>query len=311
MSHTSRPGLFRRLKLYLSMVRYGNAHNRDFAREHYEFFCRMREDLRDRVGELEGLRVLDVGCGKMMWLTLLLHSAGARVTGIDTEWVDPARTFGKYWGILRANGLERVLRTLVWDALYARSYYRELVRVCPFGVRFDAVDGRRMSATDLAFDDDTFDLVVSHEVFEHLDDVPATLAELQRVMKPEAVTYIYTHSFTSISGGHHIAWKYPHTEPSDTVPPWDHLRENRYPDIPSWINRWREPQYREAFERRLEVLDWIHTAREAEALLTPALRQELAEYSEEELLTKGFITVARPLKPNAGRPAPDHDTHND
>ena len=24
-------------------------------------------------------RILDVGCGKMMWLTLLLHSAGARV----------------------------------------------------------------------------------------------------------------------------------------------------------------------------------------------------------------------------------------
>ena len=292
--HSEKPSPLRRLKLYWSMVRYGNAHNQDFAAEHYEFFCGLREFIRPRLGELEGLRVLDVGCGKMMWLTLLLHSAGAKVTGIDTEWVEPGFSLTKYWGLLRANGPERALRTLIWDGLYARSYYAALRRVCPFEVRFEGADARRMSATELDFEDDTFDLVVSHEVFEHLPDVDGALQELRRVMKPQGLTYIYTHNYTSISGGHHIAWKYPDTEPSKSVPPWDHLRENLFPDIPSWINRWREHQYRQAFDRDFQVLDWIHTHREAEALLTPEIRSELGEYSEEELLTKGFITVARP-----------------
>ena len=289
-----RPGLLQKLKLYLSMVRYANAHNRDFAREHYEFFRRMEEELRPELGQLEGLRVLDVGCGKTMWLTLLLHSCGAKVTGIDTEWTEPVRSLSKYLALIRSNGLERSLRTLVWDLLYARPYYQELNRICPFELNFEGVDARRASVSELDFDDKTFDLVVSHEVFEHLEDVDASLAEVRRVLKPDGLTFIYTHNFTSISGGHHIAWKYPDTEPSETVPAWDHLRDNRFPTIPSWINRWREHDYKEAFERHYEVLRWIPWSREGEALLTAKIREELADYSEDELLTKGFVTMARP-----------------
>ena len=70
-----------RAGLYLSMVHYGLRHNRDFAHEHVAFFS----TLRDYMGELEGLRVLDVGCGKSYWLTLLAASAGAVASGIDTE----------------------------------------------------------------------------------------------------------------------------------------------------------------------------------------------------------------------------------
>lgn len=296
MSAPSRPSLRRRLALYVSMLRYGHAHSHDFAREHYEFFVRMRRDVERLLGPLEGLRVLDVGCGKSMWLTLLLRSVGARVTGIDTEWVEPGQGLAKYGRILRANGLERAARTLVWDALYARPYYRTLARICPFPLRFDDVDARKMSVTELDFDDATFDLVVSHEVFEHLSDVEGALRELRRILEPDGLTYIYVHNYTSLSGGHHIAWKYPDLEPSRVVPPWDHLRENVAPDIPSWINRWREHQYRAAFEREFEVLDWIHTEREGAALLEPDIRRELSTYSEEELLTKGFIAVARPIR---------------
>ena len=115
-------------------------------------------------------------------------------------------------------------------------------------------------------------------------------------MKPDATTYIYVHSFTSISGGHHIAWKYPDTEPSDEVPPWDHLRDKRFPDIPSWVNGLREHEYREVFEQFFEIEDWFPTHREGEALLTTEIREELADYTEAELLTKGFVVVARPKR---------------
>lgn len=279
-----------KLGLYLSMLHYGSACSGDFAREHYAFFDRMIE----HVGEVRGLRVLDVGCGKSYWLTLLLASAGANATGIDTEVVQPGRHLGKYLDIARRNGAERALRTFIWEFMFARPYYDRLARESPFPLRFDMVDARPTGGAAMDFPDDTFDLVVSHEVFEHIRDVPAVLADLHRVMKPGARTYIYVHNYTSLSGGHHIAWKHPDTAPSKVVPPWDHLRERRYPDIPSWLNGLRERDYRAAFEERFDVLDWFPLGEEGRALLTPALREELNAYSEEELLKKGFVVVATP-----------------
>lgn len=292
-----------RLRLYLSMVRYGNAHNRDFAHEHYAFFADMQVRLQEHVGDLRGLRVLDLGCGKAFWLTLLLHSWGACATGIDTELVTPGRSLGKYAGILHRNGPERALRTLFWDMAYATPYYRELEAVCPFPLHFERVDVRQMSITSLDLADDTFDLVVSHEVFEHLPDIASALRSLHRILKPGGMTYIYVHNYTSLSGGHHIAWKYPDSEPSTVVPPWDHLRENRYPEIPSWINRLRMQDYQTAFKEQFEILHWLPTNTEGESLLTPEIQAELSDYSEEELLAKGFIVIARPSKDHTDRVA--------
>lgn len=288
-----------RLGLYLSMVHYGLAHNRDFARENYEFFSRMRE----YVGDLEGRRVLDVGCGKSYWLSLLMHSAGARVTGVDTEVVEPGTSAGKYLRIWRANGFERSLRTFVWETIFARPYYRALAELCDFELHFDGLDLRATDGVRLDLPDKSIDLVVSHEVFEHIAELDKVLLDLKRVMKPQGRTYIYVHNYTSLSGGHHIAWKYPDTEPSRKVPPWDHLRQNRFADVPSWLNKLRIHDYRAAFERHFEILDWFETAREGEDLLTEELKNELAEYGEDELLTKGFVVVARPAKINgSGEP---------
>jgi SAM-dependent methyltransferase len=285
---------FRKLRLFVSMVRYANAHNRDFAREHAEFYGKMCEELRPWVGDLRGLRVLDVGCGKAMWLTLLLHSAGARVTGIDTEFLDPSRSPRKYWAIAQSNGWERAVRTLVWDLAYAGPYYRALAVAVGRPLVHAGLDARRTTVEALEEDEGVFDLVVSHEVFEHIADVDAVLARLARLLKPSGLTYIYIHNVASLSGGHHIAWKYPDTEPSTVVPPWDHLRERRFPDIPSWINGWRMERYREAFERHFEILSWRPGAVEGESLLTPALEAELSSYPREELLTKGYVIIARP-----------------
>lgn len=280
-----------RAGLYLSMLHYGLAHNRDFAREHWTFFERMCAYL----GPLEGLRVLDLGCGKSYWLTLLLASAGARVTGADTEVVAPGPGLAKYARIARRNGLERALRTFVWEILFARPYYRELARLSPFPLRFQDLDLRPIDGRRLPLDDGEIDVVVSHEVLEHVADPQALVDELARVMQPQGRTYLYVHNWTSLSGGHHIAWKYPDTEPSRVVPPWDHLRENRYPYVPSYLNRLREHEWRRLFERRFAILDWFPTAEEGRALLTDDIRAELAGYSERELLTKGFVIVARPL----------------
>lgn len=286
--------LFKRLGLFLSMVRYGNAHNRDFAIEHYEFFDNMINKLNSLGFQTKNLRVLEVGCGKAYWLTLLLHNYGMNVTGIDTEFISSNKRLSKYLSILNDNGLERMLRTFVWDKFYAKSYYQQLASQAPFPLSFNDIDVRRINIVELDFPDNTFDLVVSHEVFEHIADIRGTVLRLNRILKPNGMTYIYVHNFTSLSGGHHIAWKYPDTEPSETVPPWDHLREKRFPEIPSWLNELREKDYRKEFEKHMEIVEWLPVGKEGENLLTPDIRAELSDYDEHELLTKGFIIIAKP-----------------
>src|ERR1700743_3137299 len=64
-----------RIGLYASMLHYGLTGYRDFAREHAQFFQRLTAD----EGSMSGRRVLDVGCGKSYWLSLLLPADGADV----------------------------------------------------------------------------------------------------------------------------------------------------------------------------------------------------------------------------------------
>jgi SAM-dependent methyltransferase len=141
--------------------------------------------------------------------------------------------------------------------------------------------------------DESLDWVVSHEVLEHVRDLTDVVRELKRALKPDGRTCLYVHHFTSLSGGHHIAWKHPDTSPSRKVPPWDHLRGRQFTDIPSWLNGVRAHEYRALIEAELEILEWRWLPREGEALLTPEIRAELGKYSEAELLHKGFIVIAR------------------
>jgi SAM-dependent methyltransferase len=278
-----------RAGLYASMLYYGATGYRDFAREHAEFFRRLKAD----EGPLDGLRVLDVGCGKSYWLSLLLAAAGADAVGVDTELVEASRGLAKYRHIQKANGAERALRTAVWDLLFARGYYRELESVLDCRLPHEKVALHVYDGIHLPLPDASVDLAVSHEVFEHVADVPTVLAEIARVLRPGGRIYIYIHNFASLSGGHHIAWKHPDTRPSRVVEPWDHLRARRHADIPSWLNGMREHEYRPMFQRHFEIDEWRATAEEGRKLLTPEIRRELAQYNECELLTKGFLVRGR------------------
>jgi SAM-dependent methyltransferase len=283
-----------RFGLYASMLHYGLTGYRDFAREHAAFY----EHLRTDEGSLSGLQVLDVGCGKSYWLSLLVAADGAHAIGVDTELVESRRGLAKYRHILQANGIERTLRTAVWDMLFARGYYRELEHSIGKRLPHEAVELHVYDGVHLPLLDASVDLVVSHEVFEHISDVPAVLNELARVLRPDGRIYIYIHNFTSLSGGHHIAWKHPDSRPSRVVAPWDHLRARKHADIPSWLNGLREHEYRAMFEKVFEVDEWRVTSEEGRALLTDDIRSELQQFSERELLSKGFLVRGR-VRPTA------------
>ena len=72
------------------------------------------------------------------------------------------------------------------------------------------------------------------------------------------------------------------------------MRNKQFPEIPSWLNELREKDYRKEFEKHMDIIEWLPIGREGEKLLTSDIRTELSDYDEEELLTKGFIIIAKP-----------------
>jgi SAM-dependent methyltransferase len=291
MNHRANP--FQKLRLYVSQVGFAGKYTARYASDHCMWFERMTHILKPYVPDYTGIRALDVGCGLLQWQTILLHNSGAKVTGVDMEYVRADRRPDKYYHLWRTNGLERAVKTAFWDYTYANGYLQALQACFGRPLTRDGMDLRQHTAERLPFGDAEFDLVVSHEVFEHIADVGAAAEEIRRVLKPGGYAYLNIHLFPSISGGHNMAWKYPDDAPSTTVPAWDHLREKKFPEHPSWINEKRERDYRPIFERMFEIVVWEASAIEGKAQLTPQIRAELADYPEEELLKKGIIVLLR------------------
>jgi SAM-dependent methyltransferase len=102
--------------------------------------------------------VLDFGCGDGAAVALLLE-AGFDAFGVDVRWP------GADYGNLEASELGKSGRL---------RYYE---------------NGER-----LPFDDDTFDVIFSDQVLEHVPDLEAAIDELERIARPGAVMY---HQFPS------------------------------------------------------------------------------------------------------------------
>lgn len=91
----------------------------------------------------------------------------------------------------------------------------------------------------LPFDDATFDVVVSDQVFEHVQDYPSAIAELHRVMKPGAV---FLHFFPS---------RYILIEPHSLVP-LAALFRARW-----WLTVWAALGIRNRFQRGLSARETV------------------------------------------------------
>lgn len=243
--------------------------------------------------DVRALNLLEIGSGQRFAATLLFHSLGACITGIDADYVDPHFTLAGYARIWQRNGPERCAKTLIRHILFDPQYYAGLERCfqrdfgCP--LRWDGLDLRLMNACALEFPDNRFDFAFSRAVFEHIDDVPAACRELYRVLRPGGLAFIEAHLFPSLSGGHNLEWAGAPGKRPSRVPPWDHLRENRYPS-PHYLNKLREADYLDAYRTWFDILE-VNYAYEGAEFLTPEIMRELPGYSCEELTKKTLSVV--------------------
>jgi SAM-dependent methyltransferase len=245
------------------------------------------------------VRILEIGCGQRASQTILFQAAGAPAIGIDREVPTFRLGLKRFFRIISINGLERALKSLCRHFFFDYPFFRRLSRRTGKHLPPHRVPVCLMDAARLAFPDDAFDFIFSTLVFEHIRDVPAAVAEVNRVLSPGGTAWINIHLFPSLSGGHHKDWTDPRKWPSTQVPPWDHLRENRYPADDS-LNKLRLGDYRRIFAAALEVREESLVV-EGERLLTPELAAELAQrgYPKNDLLAREVAFRCRKRPPRA------------
>src|SRR5437868_2945071 len=109
-----------RLASYFELVRHYRK-NRKFAARNYEIFCRVSQAFETHGNvTVRSADVLEIGCGQRFPLTLLFHSVGARAVGIDYDFVEPHPTWRSFRALVKRNGLERALKTIVRSGLFDR-----------------------------------------------------------------------------------------------------------------------------------------------------------------------------------------------
>lgn len=141
----------------------------------------------DRLGLLDGQRVLDLGCGRGRHLhALYWHERALDVTGLDLDFADLGAAIDGFFELPPPP--QNPPRTAV----------------------FTVGDAGR-----LPFADNSFDAVICSEVLEHLPDVALALSEVDRVLKPggkfalsvprywpEKICWMLSEEYHNTPGGH-------------------------------------------------------------------------------------------------------------
>ncbi|TKJ33552.1 MAG: hypothetical protein CEE38_20555 [Planctomycetes bacterium B3_Pla] len=287
------------------LIVYHLKHTREFAEhDHRNVFVKTMRLLRSKgFDQIRGKRVLDLGCGQRFAFALQCACEGAEVTALDVNYVAPNLLPVAFVKTIKHNGLKRALKSIFRKLAFDKLYYRRLEEV--YGsplhryqskIKFVIADPED---AHYPVPSGSFDLIVSNAVLEHVADVPTFVNEIKRLLAGGGYFCGRIHNFYSLSGGHNMEWAYPNDKPSKRVPPWDHLRKNRFP---AWVylNRLKPEDYQEAFSRELNIILFEATninhdlgvaGTEGEAFYTPELAHELSQYPHELLLTRSWCIL--------------------
>ena len=171
-------------------------------REHFEDAAQQVLSFLD--GPIEGKAVADVGCGDGITdLGLVLKGQPSSLVGFDLRQTDVE-------ALRRAGSAAGVIEDLPPELSFASS------------------EAQHVPAAD-----DSFDVVVTWSVFEHVTQPVTMLKEIERILKPEGVLFLQLWPlFYSEHGGHlwpHYENSFPHLLHND-ADIRDHLRGRRGTD---------------------------------------------------------------------------------
>ena len=165
--------------------------------EHQDASSPWYQLVREKIGLVSGLRVLEVACGRGGFVTELAGAA-ARVTGCDFS----------------------------FSALcVARRKIAEASSDSPVAL----VHG---DVRQLPFADDSFDVIVSCETIEHVPDVRMAILEMHRVTRPGGKLFLTTPNYLNLTGLYELYARARRRKRNDDQP-FD--RRQCFPQIRKWI----------------------------------------------------------------------------
>lgn len=252
---------------------------------------RMQRQLGKKV---EQLRMLEIGPGQGLERARYFGRKN-KVIGMDLDVIPVGFDLVSYWRMLRENGSGRVMKSLGRRLLIGRA--NEMAWASLLGVeKFNnpaIMHGNICEETPAI---GHFDVIMSWSVFEHLPNPTQAIHNVMKLLKPGGIFYISLHLYTSNNGHHDIR---AFTGDEDNLPLWPHLRTaTEHAIAPSaYLNKWRLPQWRELFGSAApghqEILEAYESYERFQPRMTTALRQELADYSDEELYTINAVYTWR------------------
>ncbi len=217
------------------------------------------------------------------------------VVGIDLDVIPQGLDLPGYYRMLRDNGMGRALKTIGRKLIIGPANARGWAK---------AIGAPRAAAPKVLHGDicrlppeaAAFEVAMSWSVFEHLPDPTSALRNVIAALRPGGIFYISLHLFTSQNGHHDIR---AFTGREIELPLWGHLRASTSHLLrPSaYLNEWRLARWRELFAAEApgahEFLEAWDAPAKFGGALQGALREELRDYSDEELLTVDAVYLWR------------------
>jgi hypothetical protein len=248
-------------------------------------------------------RVLEIGHGVRPYRLLALLALGVDATGIDPEVAQVDGSLAELRAAWRHNGAERVVKTMARrlvsdgprDAAFARALAARHLAVRPDHSRLLVGD-----AGELELEPGSLDLVLSEDVFEHVDReaLERLVPRMARWLWPDGLAVVRPNVWTGITGGHLVEWNrqsFRRRTPRRTEP-WEHLRAGRR-HANTRLNHLFRSEYRTLFARSFELLEETVTLPDlGREHLAGRVADELAGIGEDELFSNQVRFVLRPRR---------------
>lgn len=242
--------------------------------------------------------VLVLGCGYNYAEVILYSHVSKHVVGLDVIGAFYRDGVFQRVAYLRTSGASQLKASiqpyLEWHR-YCR-YYHYLAEACGVPIHHEQYALQSYDGGRMPFDDETFDVVLSNAVLEHVGDVESLFREVSRVTRAQGVSYHVWHNYYSFSGCHapeSLRLKHPwgHLRGKFETPGLNKITPNEVEDhFVRYFGSTALHQVDKSLRKRRRNSDFQY---ERSDLLSESIRRELESFPIELLLTRGYLITGR------------------
>lgn len=252
-------------------------------------------------GTLGQVSILEIGYGARPYRLLGMLRKGFDARGVDMDVPVLLGRPSEFRRIFLENGLERSLKSIMRYIVVDRQEVAQFDSLTSFRGWDARVDPERFhvgDAVELQVEAGSIGCIYSEDVFEHISNasLEVLVDRMASWLAPDGLALIRPNIFTGIIGGHLLEWD--RWAGGELVPeksdPWEHLRKKRF-RANTFLNERSRGDFRRLFSRRFHILEEVvKRPGLGQEFLTEDVRRELAEFSDEELLSNQVMFVLRP-----------------